>query len=281
MIICDRKLKLALTIQLKLLVAVSLVAFASLLATGADGASKNQPPVVYQLEQYSDSLGDCVVFVYHDGAKVVCKKLKCELITKAPDWKVHCFRKDDRIEWSNEIQKFNGETMSNPFARLRPPRQAKLTEIGHGAINGLKYTKFKTPISANDQLYTTKDLAVAPPLEEFLARLYYTPKAEGIPLYRCVDNRPDRKIEEAKVGIIKVGANTDLRTGLVKKLETKGWKKIAFNASEFMVPTGYKQSKEIFEVSYSSEKKGEFNEIFDAIGFKTDARTLKSGAKTK
>jgi len=34
-------------------------------------------------------------------------------------------------------------------------------------------------------------------------------------------------------------------------------------------------------VSYSSEKKGEFNEIFDAIGFKTDARTLKSGAKTK
>ncbi|MDQ5937741.1 MAG: hypothetical protein QG574_5100 [Cyanobacteriota bacterium erpe_2018_sw_21hr_WHONDRS-SW48-000092_B_bin.40] len=281
MIICDRKLKLALTIQLKLLVAVPLVVFGSLLATGADGASKNQTPVVYQLEQYSDSLGDCVVFVYHDGAKVVCKKLKCELITKAPDWKVHCFRKDDRIEWSNEIQKFNGETMSNPFARLRPPRQAKLTEVGHGAINGLKYTKFKTPISANDQLYTTKDLAVAPPLEEFLARLYYTPKAEGIPLYRCVDNRPDRKIEEAKVGIIKIAANTDLRTGLVKKLETKGWKKIAFNASEFMVPTGFKQLREISQVSYSSEKKGEFNEIFDAIGFKTDARNLKSGAKTK
>ncbi len=281
MIFCDQKLKLALTIQLKLLVAVPLVVLASLLATGADGASKNQTPVVYQLEQYSDSLGDCVVSVYHDGAKVVCKKLKCELITKAPDWKVHCFRKDDRIEWTNEIQKFNGETMSNPFARLRPPRQAKLTEVGHGALNGLKYTMFRTPISANDQLYTTKDIAVAPPLEEFLARLYYTPKAEGIPLYRCVDNRPDRKIEEAKVGIIKIAANTDLRTGLVKKLETKGWKKIAFNASEFMVPTGFKQLREISQVSYSSEKKGEFNEIFDAIGFKTDARNLKSGAKTK
>ncbi len=110
MIICDQKLKLALTIQLKLLVAVPLVVLASLLATGADGASKNQTPVVYQLEQYSDSLGDCVVSVYHDGAKVVCKKLKCELITKAPDWKVHCFRKDDRIEWTNEIQKFNDKT---------------------------------------------------------------------------------------------------------------------------------------------------------------------------
>ncbi len=281
MSICDRKLKLALTIQLKLLLALPLVIIASLLATGADGASKNQPPIVYQLEQYSDSLGDCVVSVYHDGAKVVCNKLKCELITKAPDWKVHCFRNDNRIEWSNEIQKFNGETMSNPFARLRPPRQAKLTEVGHGALNGLRYTKFRTPVSANDQLYTTKDIAVAAQVEEFLARLYFTPQAEGIPLYRCVEHKPDRKIKEGKVGIIKVGANTDLRTGLVKKLETKGWKKIAFNASEFMLPTGFKQRKEIFEVSYSSDKRGEFSEIFDAIGFKTDARTLKSGAKTK
>lgn len=281
MINCDRKHKSALTIQLKLLVAVPLVVVASLLATGAEGASKNQAPIVYQLEQYSDSLGDCVVSIYHDGAKVVCKKLKCELITKAPDWKVHCFRKDDAIEWSDDIQKFNGETMSNPFARLRPPRQAKLTEIGHSALNGLKYTKFKTPISANDQLYTTKDIAVAAPLEEFLARLYFTPKAEGIPLYRCVDNRPDRKIDEAKLGTIKIGANTDLRTGLVKKLETKGWKKIAFNANEFVVPKGFKPRREIFQVSYSSEKKGEFNEIFDAIGFKTDVRTLKSGAKAK
>jgi hypothetical protein len=281
MSICERKHKLTLTKGLKLLVAVPLVIFSSLSATDAEGAPKNEPPVVYQLEQYSDSLGDCVVSVYHDGAKVVCKKLKCELITKAPDWKVHCFRKDDRIEWSNEMQKFNGETMSNPFARLRPPRKASLTEVGHGALDGLRYTKNKTPVSVNDLLYTTKDIAVAPPLEEFFARLYFTPKADGIPLYRSVDKGSDRKIEEANVGTIKIGANRDLRTGLVKKLETKDWKMIAFNTSDFIVPKGFKQVREIFQVSYSSEKKGEFNEIFDAIGFKTDARNLKSGAKAK
>jgi hypothetical protein len=97
MIICEKKNKPSLTIQLKLLLAMPLLVFASLLAYEAVGASKNQPPVVYQLEQYSDCLGDCVVSVYYDGAKVVCKKLKCELITKAPDWKVHCFRRDELL----------------------------------------------------------------------------------------------------------------------------------------------------------------------------------------
>lgn len=269
------RFKFRVNIQLKLLLFLLIVLATCVFAPMAYSAASS--PVVWQLEQSSDNLGDCLVSIYHDGAKVVCKKLKCELVCKAPDWKVHCFRKDEKIEWSNDIQKFNGETMSNPFARCRPPRQPVLTEVGTGAKSGLKYTKFKTPVSAKDLLYTTKDIAVAPQIVEFLSRLYFTPKTEGIPIYRCVDHSLDERKEESKIGIIKVGANTDLRTGLVTKLETKSWKNIPFKVTDFTAPTGFKQCKEIFQVSYSSEKKGEFSEIFDEIGFKTNAKSLKSG----
>lgn len=269
------RFKFRVPVQLKLLLFLLIVLATCVFAPMAYSAASS--PVVWQLEQSSDHLGDCLVSIYRDGAKVVCKKLKCELVCKAPDWKVHCFRRDEKIEWSNDIQKFNGETMSNPFARCRPPRLETLTALGTGAKNGLKYTRYRTATSATDVLCTTKAIATAPQVGEFLSRLFRTPKAEGIPIYRCVDHSPDEKKEESKIGIIKVGANTDLRSGLVTKLETKSWKNIPFKVSDFTAPTGFKQCKEIFQVSYSSEKKGEFSEIFDEIGFKTNAKSLKSG----
>ncbi|MDP3508806.1 MAG: hypothetical protein Q8T09_12515 [Candidatus Melainabacteria bacterium] len=238
-------------------------------------------PVAWQLEQNSDHLGDCLVFIYHGGAKVVCRKLKCELVCKAPDWRVHCFRRDEKIEWSNEIQKFNGETMTNPFAHCRPPRLEKLTALGTGSKNGLKYTRYRTATSETDVLCTSKAIVAAPQVSEFLSRLFRTPKADGIPIYRCLDHGLDRKVEEAKIGTIKIGVNADQRSGLVTKLETKSWKNLPFNAADFKVPSGFKQSKEIFQVSYSSEKKGDFSEIFDEIGFKTDSRVLKSRTSTR
>lgn len=267
------RFKFRVTNQLKLLLALLIILSTCVLAPVARGANT---PVVWKLEQHSDHLGDCLVYIYHDGAKVVCKALKCELICKAPNWKVHCFRRDEKIEWSNEIQKFNGETMTNPFARCRPPRLEKLTALGTGSKNGLKYTRYRTAISATDVICTTKDISSAPQVAEFLSRLFRTPKAEGIPIYRCLDHGLDRKVEEAKIGTIKIGVNADQRSGLVTKLETKTWKNILFNIADFTVPSGFKQSKEIFQVSYSSEKKGDFSEIFDEIGFKTDSRTLKS-----
>ncbi len=89
-------------------------------------------------------------------------------------------------------------------------------------------------------------------------------------------SRPRQESRRSKIGTIKIGVNADQRSGLVTKLETKTWKNILFNIADFTVPSGFKQSKEIFQVSYSSEKKGDFSEIFDEIGFKTDSRTLKS-----
>lgn len=267
------RFKFRVTIPLKLLLTLLIILSACMSASVPSGANT---PVVWKLEQHSDHLGDCLVYIYHDGAKVVCKTLKCELVCKAPSWKVNCFRRDEKIEWSNEIQKFNGESMTNPFAKCRPPRLEKLTALGTGSKNGLKYTRYRTAISATDVLCTTKEITAAPQVTEFLSRLFRTPKAEGIPIYRSLDHGLDRKVEEAKIGTIEIGVNADQRSGLVTKLETKSWKNIPFNAAEFNLPSGFKQSKEIYEVSYSSEKKGDFSEIFDEIGFKTDSRVLKN-----
>ncbi len=171
--------------------------------------------------------------------------------------------------------------MSNPFARVRNLKKMKLTELGSGNINGLFYTKYKTKKSSKDLLYTANDITVAPQVAEFLSRLYVTPVSAKIPIYRCLDYGSKRIVEETKIGTINVGANADLRTGIVDKLTTRSWKKQTFSSTMFKAPSGYRRAKELFDATYSREKKGEFNEIFDEIGYKSDSRALKSGNKSK
>ncbi|MFA6209921.1 MAG: hypothetical protein WC714_10905 [Candidatus Obscuribacterales bacterium] len=268
--------------RFKKLAVLTLAAFGWVVSNAASfQPCQAAPKTVWQLEQYSDNLGDCQVFVFHDGVKVVCKKLKCEVLTAAPDWKVHCYRSDEKIEWVDDLSNFGGDSMSNPFARIRKIRQIKLSEIGTGSLKGLNYTKYKTKVSDKDLLYLANEIDVAPEIGDFLSRLYVTPISSKIPIYRCLDRSKDAKLPETKIGIINVGANGDLRTGLIDKLKTTGWKKIAYSSPAFKAPSGYKRAKELYQATYSQSKKGEFSEIFDEIGYKSDARALKNGARTK
>ena len=240
-----------------------------------------KPAVAWQLDQHSDILGECQVYAFHDGVKVVCKKLKCEVLATAPDWKVHCYRTDERVEWIDDLANFGGDNMCNPFARLRKLRSVKLIEQGTGNLNGLNYTKYTTKVSPRDLLYVANDISVAPQVSEFLARLYVTPVSGRIPVYRCEDRSRKQKLEEEKIGTIEVGKNADLRTGLVDKLKTKKWKKIPLKTVVFKMPSGYRRTKELYQATYSSSKKGEFSEIFDEIGYKSDSRALRNRANTK
>ena len=262
-------------------ICLALLSGLSALAASGSISPSSASPLLWQLDQYSDNLGDCITYISHDGVKVVCKKLKCEVLTSAPDWKVHCYRTDEKIEWVNDLANFGGDYMSNPFARGRKLKEFKFVEQGTGNIKGLVYTKYKTKKSANDMLYTANDIAVAPQVSEFLARLYVTPPSAKIPIYRCLDHGKGKKLEEAKIGTINVGVNADLRTGIVDKLTTKSWKKVAFTNTIFKAPSGYKRTKELFQATYSENKKGEFSEMFDEIGYKSNSSALKNENKNK
>lgn len=121
------------------------------------------------INQKEQDFGDTIIYVWHDGARLVCKKFGCEIACRAPDWKVHCYNVAEKTEWIGELSQFSGVIMANPFALPSPHKISQLKEIGVGDFNGLKYTKYRTPFSAKDLVLAASEITVAEQVGEFLA----------------------------------------------------------------------------------------------------------------
>jgi hypothetical protein len=219
------------------------------------------------LTQKEETFGECIIYVWHNGVKVFVPKMGCDLVCKAPDWKVHCFNIKEKSEWIGELSMFSGLAMANPFAQV-DCRTVKLREIGSDNFNGLKQTRFCTPDSPKDILSTASEIPVASEIGEFLARLYGIPKTTCIPLFRICDRGKGQKLERYKVGSLGNSAN-DLREGLVNKLVTKSWRKTTYNAADFELPKGFERKKDIVQVTYSANRKEELGSFLNELGFKT------------
>jgi hypothetical protein len=224
------------------------------------------------INQKEEDFGDTIVYVWHDGARLVCKKLGCEIACRAPDWRVHCYNLAEKTEWIGELSQFSGVIMANPFALPSPHKLTLLREIGVGDFNGLKYKKYRTPFSAKDMVVAASEIPVADQVGEFLARVYVVPNSHYVPLFRDCDRGRDRQPEGYKIGAVRSGSASDLRGGLLHKLVTKSWRKIAYNAADFELPKGFERKKDIVQVSYSANRKEELGSFLNELGFKTKVK---------
>src|SRR5262249_780719 len=78
-------------------------------APAAQGApAKNVPamnaptknvPIEWCIVQRHSDQGRYAVYVTHDAAKVVSLQWGYRFIAKAPDWTVHSFRPEEKLEW--------------------------------------------------------------------------------------------------------------------------------------------------------------------------------------
>ncbi|MFA7338647.1 MAG: hypothetical protein WC028_17815 [Candidatus Obscuribacterales bacterium] len=224
------------------------------------------------INQKEDDFGDTVVYVWHDGARLVCKKFGCELLCKAPDWKVHCYNVAEKTEWIGDLSQFSGVVMANPFAIPRAYQVAYLREVEAGEYAGLKYTKYRTPVSRKDLILAASEIPVADEVGEFLSRLYVVPNSHNVPLFRDCDRGKGLQPERFKIGAVRNGSANDLRGGVLHKLVTKSWKKTTFNSSDFELPKGFERRKDIIQVSYSANKKEELGSFLNELGFKTKVK---------
>jgi hypothetical protein len=151
----------------------------------------------------------------------VCKKFGCELVCKAPDWKVHCYNLAEKTEWIGDLSQFNGMIMANPFAVPGAHNISQLRKVGSGEFNGLKYTKYRTPFSGRDLLLAASEIPVADKVGEFIARLYVVPNSHSVPLFRDSDRGRERLPERFKLGAVRIVSANDLRGGVLHTLVTK------------------------------------------------------------
>lgn len=238
-----------------------------------------KPVDVWVLEQHGEEQGNTTIYISRDAVRVINLEHGCQLLTRAPDWQVHCFRPKEKIEWVGDMTQFNGIMMVNPFAIPKKQGTGNLKEIGKGSFKGLKYTKYRTPHSHRDILCTADDIAVNPMAAEFLARLFYTPFKPTVPLFRVNDKGAGQTAAQPEGKWIDMDSMKDLRGGMVTKLATTAWRREPYNAETFALPHGYKRIMDIVQISYSKNDKGQVNDMLKDVGFASDAPTLVDGKK--
>lgn len=230
-------------------------------------AAAGAKPAEWLLVQNHESKTDAVIHVTHDAVKLESKALGCTLLTRAPDWKVHCYRPAEKIEWIGDMEQFSGIVMSNPYAVPKPtvlgpePRCTGQTEV-----NGLKCKIYK---GFSSEVYCADSISVDPMVVRFFNRLYGTPLVPSVPLYERTQKRASRDLVRSKTDWIDTAVGSDLRGGRLVKLTTSACKQISYNAKDFEVPRGYKRKVDLIEVSYSKDQRQEITDMLDNVGFES------------
>jgi len=215
--------------------------------------------------QNDDSSGLNTLYVTHDAVKIINTHLGCHMLVKAPDWNVHCFQLKDKIEWIGKLDQFSGEVMLNPYSAPRLPAAVPLRVVGTGTLKGLRYKKY--PVRNNALLLVARDISITPQAAEFISRFFGSPYVPEVPLYSCTLLKGEKLNASAQNPWMDLGVTNDLRKGLRVDLETRSSKKVTYNAADFETPRNYKRIADLISVTLSGDKKSQFNDMLDNVGF--------------
>ena len=254
----------------KVLRVAALITFAAISNAGVNAAisAESKAPAEWILVQNEDGSGLNTVYVTRDAIKIVNAHLGCQMLVRAPDWKVHCFQQKEKVEWIGNLEQFSGDIMINPYSTPTRPAAVPVKVIGSGTIKGLRYLKY--PVNRNQIFLAAEELHISPQAADFISRFYGTPYVQGVPLYSCTFLKGEKLNASQLNPWIDMGMTNDLRTGLRVNLETQSGKKVPYNAADFQLPRNYKRSVSLSSVALSGDKKSQFSDMLDSVGFTTD-----------
>jgi len=221
------------------------------------------------LEQSNVDMGKLSLYISRDAVKIISGQWGYHLLARAPDWRVHCFRPEAKIEWIGDLNAFSGDMLENPMA-IAVKNTTAFSAFESGLLKGLKYTRYAPQRQSPSAVYGANDIAVSARASEFVARYYTLPDTGKIPIYCRVDKGQPRPIPHAKNEWLKVELGRDLRSGVTVELVTTSWQKIPFKASDFSPPQGYKIMGGAAAVGYSNKQKESMNDFINEAGFASD-----------
>lgn len=269
--------------SIKLMQALSLALLTALagLSTPAQASPSNSTlPQQWHLIQNNEEMGKVDILLTHDAMRVYSTKQNFYALIKSPDWKVHCYRDSEKLEWIGDLKVFSGLVMANPFSLAKTYNVIKSQAGPKGNFKGLSYTKFSTGPGTLNYICAASDINIAPQVAEFIARLYNIPNTNLMPIYRCSKQPIVQSLRNKNSQITynpRVVA-TDLRTDAVVKLSTISWQKMPYQPKAFAYPKGYNLVPDVVRITYSDASKNELNEMLDSIGFTESSNKLTKNA---
>lgn len=187
-----------------------------------------------------------------DAVKITNKALNYFIVSKAPDWDVVAFRTDDKVLCRLKRDEFYRMQKFNPQFQ---PRKA-FTLIGEDQIGPVKTLVYRSPFH-DDWIAQFKDV---PKEVEFLICAYHKSKRmDGIVL---------RQVKQAS----SVGKKSVLKSIYVDedqagvRLSTQNLRSRPYKASDFSIPSGYRNVASLDTVRTSIDRRNEADSIFSQLG---------------
>ncbi|MBS1989857.1 MAG: hypothetical protein JSS83_05020 [Cyanobacteria bacterium SZAS LIN-3] len=229
------------------------------------------------VEQVHEDRLKATIRVTRDAVALKANPFGCFFLAKAPDWKVHCYRPQEKLEWIGDMHEFSGIVMANPYATVKPTRRGPPPAlIGQAIVSGLQCQTYRT---FGGELQCCNEIAVDPKVVLFFNRLYGTPLVPSVPLEVTVNKAGRQLPHSGKVNWIDTGIADDLRRGKIRTLKTVSCRKIPFDAKDFQAPSGFKRVVDLIEVSYSKDQRSEIDDMLNNVGFESDLGRKSGGGK--
>lgn len=230
------------------LIAISI--WSAFCAQSAQAIPPNDEWVIDQLENK--------FFISEKAIRAYDKTLKFDMVARAPDWKVHLFRSENKTSYSVPLKEFSIVAILRPFGadtNLKP----KIPYIGPSDFKGHPCSIWQ---GTTGRLYTSREIVLSPKPAELISRYLFTATVPGVPLF-YLKPKEDR-IYKKKDWLDSSRANYFSQN---KKLFTNSLTKKRYDPADFAMPTGYRQVGYAKEVVFSNRNKEEFTDLLEGIGY--------------
>ncbi|MBI5176179.1 MAG: hypothetical protein HY986_25065 [Candidatus Melainabacteria bacterium] len=248
---------------------LALAVICGLLSGVPSAQTRENSRQIWHLKQKHVDRGDFDLYIASDRVKVVSPQ-GYKFIVAAPDWTVHCFRDETKLQYLSPLSDFSGLQMGNPMigAGLSGVR---LLRSGKGEIQGHPYTSYTSRRNTGTVFAGSDKIITDPHVVDFIARFYHTPNPGSVPLFYYYEHRK-RNLPDPRKNAIQVGPDigVDFRSGLIKEIVLLSCGKESYRAADFEVPTNYARTKELTQVIYTGAQKDELAEVIGGIGFMSE-----------
>jgi len=216
----------------------------------SDKAS-NSTRTEWILEQHHHQSGYNTFYFSDDAVKIYSKNFGFYFISKAPDWKVHAFRLDDKIMKTMsrkeyyDFQHYYKDRL--PFNAVKPD--------GADVIFSMKCLKYK---GAYHDDWVAQFKGVTAPVWDIISAHYKSQRVDGIVL-KSVKNAisaPKKKLSTMW--------DDEVESGV--RLQTLKLKEIPYRSQDFIVPSGCRVVADLRQIITSKDSRREAESIIEQMG---------------
>lgn len=192
------------------------------------------------------------------------------VLTKAPNWKVSCFRESEKIEWQQALDRFDPSSALSTNTSAKAKKKAKFEVIGKDNLLGLNCLKYR--LGDGSLYWVAEGLKPAPQIDDIVSRYFKSPAIDAIPV-KVV--KPEVIVKATKKSEDRAKLQKSIPWLSVKNLRGKpsdncyvfltAWKKIPYKDSDFEYPKGYKRTENLKEVIVSQKNRQALEDLVEGL----------------